>query len=194
MDPSVTEEQLAAHLAPDNLRLLLQLSGLYLVGYELLKTTIVSNVSGFFLTGFDESGLTYSTEYDEIRSGHRHELDGCLQWLVDESILSQAEVEAVTLLRDERNRVGHELPSLLVDPSSTLDVGALLNAQVVLKKVAVFFGGIEADLLPDNDGAEVDYEGIESVGSWLYSELLDAFAAAEDDLAPDPTPPPAEPA
>lgn len=180
--PGVDESrrnELADHLASSNMRLLLQLSGLYLVAYELVRNGVIEGVRGFFCNGFDQDGLIYSVEYTQIRSSRKHELDACLWWLVDKDVLTQDQADSVTTLRNERNRVAHELPRLFVDPSFRLDENALLDARDVLKRLAVFFGGINADTNPDFDSIEVDYEEIESTASLLYAELLIAFSEAE---------------
>lgn len=186
MDANVTEEQLLAHLAPENQRQLLQLAGLYMVAYELVKTVIPENVKGFFVHGFEDGAFTYSPKWAEILTRQKHELDACLDWLLEHEVLDEADVASVAVLRDERNRVGHDFPVILVDPTKRLNLDVLISARVVLKKVAVFFGSIAADADPEFDGSEVDYDDIESMSSMLYFELLricagDVVPSAGDD-------------
>jgi hypothetical protein len=54
------EKRLATKNAPDAVLLTLVQAGSYLSAYELIKYDVVENVRSFFLTGFDEEGLTYN--------------------------------------------------------------------------------------------------------------------------------------
>lgn len=163
-------------------RRLLAIAGVYLVGYELVKATVVEQVQGFFMTGWsEESGFVIDEAYGrDVVAGHKHELDGCLAWLVRADVLSLEEAASVGRLRDARNRIAHEMTDLLVEPRYELDLQAAIAARVVLKRLAVFFGGIDVDTDPYVDDAEVDYEGIESGVSLLYAHLLQAAFLDEE--------------
>lgn len=104
VDADITAAELEAHLSDANTAKLLETVGIYAFAYEIVSSTVVENVSGFFTTGLDEKGWTYDEEWDEVRSKHRHELSACLDWLVDQDVLSEEEAASVDALRKERNR------------------------------------------------------------------------------------------
>lgn len=170
------EEDLLRHIAPGMTRQLLAIAGAYLVAYELVKSNVIDGVRGFYTFGWNkESGFVISDEYrEDVRNRSDHELDACLSWLVDREALSVGEAASVHRLRDERNKVAHEVAELLVEPNFALDLQPLLDAHTVLKRLAVFFGGIDVDTDPAYDGQEVDRDSIESGVSLLYAHLLQA--------------------
>lgn len=168
---------LASHLAPENTRRLLTLSGLYLTAFELVTTNVVASVEDFFTRGWDANkGWLMSDEWTtEVMVGHKHKFDGCVAWLVRSKVLSDAQASSARRLRDARNRVAHGIATIVADPAFEFDLQVLFDAQVVLKRVAVFFGGAVAETDPTFDDRPVDYEGIESGASSLYSHVLGAF-------------------
>ena len=100
------EQDLAAHIAPDNTRRLLGLAGLYLVAYELVKSGVVDGVRGFFSFDWEaDRGWILDERYRrDVTAGHPKELDGCLSWLIKMDAISAGDADAVRRLRDERNR------------------------------------------------------------------------------------------
>jgi hypothetical protein len=174
--PMTREDDILRHIAPDMSRQLLTIAGVYLVAYELVKSTVIDQVQGFYTFAWNKtSGPLVDESYREQVAGRsKHELDACLSWLVEQDALSDDEAASVHRLRDERNRIAHEVATLLVEPTFPLDLQPLIDARVVLKRLAVFFGGIEVDINPDYDRQDVDREGIESGVSVLYSHLLQA--------------------
>jgi hypothetical protein len=178
VDPEITADELEAHLSDANTAKLLETVGMYAFAYEIVSSTVADNVSGFFTTGLDEKGWTFDGEWDEVRSKHRHELAACLDWLVDQDVLTEEEAASVDALRKERNRYAHNFTEILANPRAGFEIELLVKARLVLKKVAVFFGGIQADIdtaLGSAEG-EVDYEGIESGASLLYAHALRVWA------------------
>ena len=165
------------HLALANMRRLMSVAGLYLVACELVKSTVIDGVRDFFGVGWDrEHGFKIGEKYTtHVLAGHQYELDACLRWLVQASALSEEEAATAHRLRDERNRVAHEITAVLTDPGYELDLPALVDARIVLKRLATFFGGIAVDTDPAFDREVVDYEEIESGVSLLYAHLLEAF-------------------
>lgn len=178
MDQDITAAELEAHLSDANTAKLLETVGMYAFAYELVSTTVVDNVSGFFATGLDESGWTYADDWDEVRSKHRHELDSCLAWLVTQDVLTADDAKSVDALRKERNRYAHEFTEIIVNPRAGFEIELLVTARHILKKVAVFFGSIQADFdtAVGNAEGEVDYDGIESGASLIYAHALRVWA------------------
>lgn len=72
---------------------------------------------------------------------------------------------------------------LLTDPYRNVDLDVLLDVRTLLKRLAVFFGGVIVDTDPEFDGTDVDREDIESGTSLLYDHLLRAYVADISDPA-----------
>src|SRR5688572_21629831 len=88
-------------------------AGLYLAGFELLRSDVVSRTKDFFLAGFDERGLTYSPEYEKVRALDADIYVASAKWLVTVGAVTAAQTEELVQIRRHRNEIAHELPKLL---------------------------------------------------------------------------------
>lgn len=146
-------------------------------------SAVVGGVRGFFTFRLEAGEAVVDDSFNaQVMSLSPYELEACVRWLVQADALDAGDAESVQRLRRERNRVAHEIGSVVLDPSFALDTNALVDAQRVLKRLAVFFGGIEVAIDPqyDDPDVEVDIEGIESGLSVLYGHLLNAFFDEHD--------------
>lgn len=87
-------------------------------------------------------------------------------WLKKEGILTDQDIENVRLIREHRNRVAHELPSLLIHKGFDVDLVHLENIVQILKKVEPFFARIDADI-----PADVPDESIMSGGGLVLAMI-----------------------
>lgn len=71
------------------------------------------------------------------------------EWLAREGVLLNHDIENVKKVKNHRNRIAHELPSLLISKGFDVDLGYLENIMNILKKVEPFFARIDADIPPD---------------------------------------------
>jgi len=177
------EQDLAAHIEPTNTRRLLTLVGLYLVAYELVNSGVIDGVRGFFSHDWEAArGWIVDEQYRrDVTAGYKTELDGCINWLTEANAITPADADAIQRLRNERNRVAHEINAVIVDPSFRIDREPLIAAADVLKHLAIFFGGITIDTDEQFDGQDVDREGIESGSTLVFSHVLAAFFAEYGD-------------
>jgi len=146
-------------------------AGLYLAGFELLRSDVVSRTKDFFLAGFDERGLTYSPEYEKVRALDADIYVASAKWLVTVGAVTAAQTEELVQIRRHRNEIAHELPKLLVDPAFHLSPALLERCRYFVDLLGRFWGGVEADTSPDFADGEIDYESIKS-GSSLLMDLI----------------------
>ena len=167
----------AHKLSPKEVRQNLIKASVFITAYELLKDAVVGNVSGFFLCGFDQSGLKYLTEYErDVLSRDKSKVRASLLWLLDMKAITPEDLTAFDEMRKHRNDVAHELPKLLVDPTFSVDLDLLNKLYVMLRHLDRFFGEIQVDTDPDFDGKQVDLDGIKS-GITLLLEYVISIAA-----------------
>jgi hypothetical protein len=92
-------------------------ASVFITAYELLKGAIEGNVSGFFVDGFDQSGLTHSPEYErDVLSRDKNKIRASFLWLVDLKAITADDVAAFDEMRKHRNEVAHGLRRIPVDP------------------------------------------------------------------------------
>ena len=139
----------------------------------------MGNVRGFFVSEFDESGLTYSTEYErDVLSRDRSTVRASLLWLLDMKAITSEQLAAFDKMREHRNEVAHELPNLLFDSDFSVDLRLLNELHIMLRSIDRFFGEITVDTDPAFDGEEVDLDGIKS-GTTLLLEYIISVAGED---------------
>lgn len=70
-------------------------------------------------------------------------------WLKKEAILSEQDIETIRKIRDHRNHIAHELPSLLISKGFDVDLDYLEQIINILRKIEPFFARIDADIPAD---------------------------------------------
>jgi len=162
-------ESFEKKLAADNIRLALQLAGLFLTGWELLAGDIVDRVKAFF--EIKPGSVTIEYEKD-VLSRHKSPLQASALWLVENGAITDAQCKRLDDMRKHRNEIAHELSKVLVDPKYQVDITLLAEMAVILRAVGSFFGRIAMDCNSEFDGQDVKDEDIRSGTSILMDHLL----------------------
>jgi len=173
-------ERLAAKLHPDAVRLAMVRAGAVLTGYELVRAQIVDGVRGFYLTGFDEHGLTYSRGYDvEVLTLAKNPVRASLLWLQEHDALTAEQVEAFEGVRRHRHEVAHELARFIADPEADVDLDRLRDLRDCCRSLDRFFGAFEVAANPEFDNVDVDLDAVRS-GTTLLLGYLFELAGLDD--------------
>ncbi len=160
-------------LNPKLIKKHLMLASLYLTGYELLKNSIVDDVKGFFLTGLNENGFTYSSDYGQkVLPLHRKVFEASCLWLAQMNAITPEDVEQLQRIREHRDKIAHDLPTLLVDSKYDIDLSLLRKMKYYIRVIGKFWGTIEVETDPDIDLSQVDFEGIRSGRALLFDYLI----------------------
>jgi hypothetical protein len=174
-------ERLKAKLAPESVGRTLILAGCFLSAYELIRSEVVDQVHDFYLTGFNQDGLTYdevSYQQKVLALHPKSQYRASCAWLVVNGALTPEQVATLEEVYRHRKEIAHELPKLLIDPEFEVKKELLVNAIECVRRLGVFWGSIEVEINPDLDGNEVDYDEIKS-GSYLLMEYLAQIAGLE---------------
>jgi hypothetical protein len=160
LTPKVTQDRLIS-------------ASLYITAFELLKESIVGRIRDFYSAGFDESGLIVSPAYEsKVLSRNRSAVYASLEWLAESDVIDDADLEVFERLKRVRNRVAHELPSLVLEGADLQLTRHFQDAFGLLKKIEVWWVvNVEIPTNPDYDGQEVDEDGI-LPGSVLMLQLI----------------------
>ena len=175
----IAKKRLERKLSPEHINANLQLASMYLVAYELLRSAIVDQVRSFYSKGFGDGKLLYDEDayQAEVLSRHKKVFEASCLWLQDHGVFEGPGVAELQRMREHRDRLAHELPSLMVDPEFEVDLSLLVQAQHHLLLVDRFWGAIAADLneIPPD---EVDYDGIRSMSSLLLDHIMTIVSGA----------------
>lgn len=166
---------------PENIRDLLAFAGAILVAYELIKKRVVDDVLGFYCNGFDDTGFTYSVEYDTnvLALCPVSVYRASCKWLVESGAITDEQVAVLDALHEARGRMSHELVGYLVDPSYTVRPGLLADVRDVLRSLVVFWARIAMDTNPDFDHQDIADEEIAAGDSLVFDQLLVVVARLE---------------
>ena len=103
-------------LDPENLKENLMFSSLYIASFEALKDYVVEEVKFFFNTGFSDGEFTFSDDYNiKVKAKDKSILKATLLWLKDSGAIDDNDIETFDKLRQYRNKLSHELTSLLFE-------------------------------------------------------------------------------
>jgi hypothetical protein len=124
------------------LRMNLILSSLYLSAFELLEDSIILQISKFYMT--DQTDLIpdaqerYKREVLDLdlnsnKSGK--EFRASILWLKANQVIDDSEHDLIEAARKHRHKVAHELPWILVDEKSEINLGYLAGIRKILGKI-----------------------------------------------------------
>ena len=179
-------------------------AGLYLLGYELLRSSIVQGVKDFFTNGWDaEKGPILSEGYqqmlDQVPEGTQGRVEAAsMRWLVKVSAITEDEAKELQRIRGHRNKIAHQLPTLMLtwkEGSQGLDLGLLHRVPYFLDKIDRFWATIDMDVA-EEQYEDYQYEGAVSPRSLIYAaiywdimdrmpEIPEFWSGAVEGWAPD---------
>lgn len=124
----------------------LTLAALYLSIFETMKLAIISNIESFFSTPHEIYDFTINKRFAKKSKEYRDRIKiyflkdakgrviedeyiACSQWLIDNGVIVQSEMQTLKDIRAHRNSIAHELPSILIDPKMEVDILLLEQAK-----------------------------------------------------------------
>ncbi|MCU4186558.1 hypothetical protein K6U06_19485 [Acidiferrimicrobium sp. IK] len=164
-------DRLAGKLAPETVRRSLVQAGAILTGYELVRSSIMDGVRGFFTLGLrpaPDSG--YETHVLALAPGKPFQAS--VAWLVSMDALHPEHVQALEKIRAHRHKIAHELANLLVNLDAEVDTCVLSDLRDVMAALDRFWIGIDVQTNPDFDGVDVELDGAQTGAGILFDYLL----------------------
>lgn len=171
---------------PEILRTNLLLSSLYLTSFEILKIAIIEGVKDYFINQtpildddkrellrsldptlverFRESYKKEVNEYEKeigisVDDRDKSGLIPSSKWLQRQDALSEEDVDEIRVIRDHRNEIAHELPTLLIGEGFDIQLEHFQRIRMMVHKIDVFWA--RNDILFDaNTLDEVDMQDV----------------------------------
>lgn len=164
MPPVKVPPEFEKFFDPMRLRQNLLLGALYLATFEVLKTIVIGNLISFFAFGdCDQDGNPRRTEHyraELAKHGfkqHHDEYKAACLWQKHTEAIDDEECAKLLEIRDHRNQIAHELPTLLLDAKLEVDVELLVEARNFIHKLdRWWFENVEMDINPDLQGKTTD--------------------------------------
>ena len=149
-------------LSPDVTRNRLISASMYITTFELLKDSIVRRIQDFYFIGLDKNSSTSNPDHQrKVLSRNKSVLYASLDWLIEIAAIHKSDIEAFERLKTVRNKLAHELPSIVLGGAELQLTTHFEEALALLRKIEVWWiVNVEIATNPDYDGTEVDESGI----------------------------------
>jgi hypothetical protein len=173
-----SDEEIRQKIAPDTIRSNLVRAGLVLATWELIQNEVETKVRDFYWAGFDEQRetLTHPDYKTKVLDLHKYPFEASLLWLIESGAIGETQAQTLRSFREYRNKVDHEMPSILVEVGHDIDISRIREAKDVISALGRFWYQIDVEtdpevLRPVPEGA-TGYSGMELL-------LMHLLAAAE---------------
>jgi hypothetical protein len=169
-------------LNPETLKSNIITASIFSMAYEMLKTSIIENIEGFFTNGFDESGPIVSIDYkDEVLTLNKSKLYASLKWLQDNQAIDEKDLEKFENLKKCRNVLVHEITTY-ASKGVDFDVAQAFDDLVILmRKIEMWwFVNLEMAIDPDAYPDDLNLDEVVPGPIWNLQMLIDIALGPED--------------
>ena len=146
-------------LDPQVLRANLHAIGVYLVAFEILKSTVIEHPRGFFTLGMDDDEDAQDTYKKNVLVLDRSAFRASMLWFKEMGAIDGHDMATADEIRRHRNELAHEIPKFLTSMKSNLDVSLFHKILALISKIDRWWiREIELDCNPDFD--HIDHSSI----------------------------------
>jgi hypothetical protein len=175
-------------LSPSHTRQTLALIGVFMCGYEMLKTKLIEPVKDFYTNGFDSDGLKISEEYRmKVLARAKTVLLASAIWLEEVEALEANDLKTIERLTLVRNSLAHDLSAFLFNPEKHNLFLALNETKQLIHKVEIWwFINFELEVNPlyeSMDVSAIDLENVQGGATLMLAMLEQVALANEEDAA-----------
>jgi len=157
-------------------------ASLYVTAYELLKESIVGRLRSFYMVSFDTDGEIVDEKYETaVLSRNKSPLYASLDWLIENNVIDQTDIQKFERLKSTRNSLAHELPSLVLGGADFQIKDRFEELVVLLRKIEVWWVvNFEIPINPDFDGKEIDEDSIVPGPLLMIQMMLEVLSGNEE--------------
>lgn len=170
-------------LHPETLKTNIITASIFSMAFEMLKSSIIEKIEGFFINGFDENGMIVSSEYKEkVLSLNRSQLYASLKWLQDMDAIDDEDLKKFEHIKRCRNTLAHEMLTF-ASSGVEFDVAEVLEEMIgLLRKIEIWwFENLEMAIDPEAYPEDLDLEQVIPGPVWSLQMLIDVALGPEDE-------------
>jgi hypothetical protein len=186
MLPQKAKEKWKNFLNPAILKPSLIIYSIFITVFEILKQQVVERIKYFYVDGFIGDKLIINENYNkEVLSRHKNTLYASLDWHLEKGIISKEDIELFHELRKQRNKLAHEMTTVIFEGNNDSIIVNLERMINLLKKIELWWivnVGIPTDPYINTDIDDMDIEHI-IPGSIMMIQLLLEIALNEGEEA-----------
>lgn len=173
-------------LNPAILKPSLIIYSIFITVFEILKQQVVERIKYFYVDGFIGDKLIINENYNkEVLSRHKKTLYASLDWHLEKGIISKEDIELFHELRKQRNKLAHEMTTVIFEGNNDSIIVNLERMINLLKKIELWWiVNVEIPTDP-NINTDIDDMDIEHIipGSIMIIQLLLEIALNEGEEA-----------
>ncbi len=121
---------------------LLQAS-LFITAFEMLKNSVTDFVQDHFESGRGSNGKRkLSPKYnDDVLKPFKNEQGGvdtfkaCVQWLAQQGVIQNTDIDTISKIRRHRNEIAHQLPDIVFYHSQRVDLGLFRKLKSIFHRI-----------------------------------------------------------
>lgn len=170
-------------LHPETLKKNIITASIFSMAFEMLKSSIIEKIEGFFINGFDENGMIVSPEYKEkVLSLNRSQLYASLKWLQDMDAIDDEDLKKFEHIKRCRNTLAHEMLTF-TSSGVEFDVAeAFEEMSSLLRKIEIWwFENFEMAIDPEAYPEDLDLDQVIPGPVWSLQMLIDVALGPEDE-------------
>lgn len=170
-------------LHPETLKTNIITASIYSMAFEMLKSSIIKKIEGFFINGFDENGMIVSPEYKEkVLSLNRSPLYASLKWLQEMNAIDSKDLERFEHIKKCRNTLAHEMLTF-ASSGVDFDVAEAFDEMVgLLRKIEIWwFENLDMAIDPEAYPETLDLEQVIPGPVWSLQMLIDVALGPEEE-------------
>ena len=160
------------------------MASLFLAAYEVLREQIVGRTKAFFSDHFTIDGPQESAEYKQrILAGQPNAFVGAVAWLQGMDVLTSDDAAVLKQIRDQRNALAHDLPSVIFGRELGIDVELLNKTRELVIRVGRFWARVDIDISEEFDGREIADDEIQPGAAVMLEHIVRIAVEAIDRAA-----------
>jgi hypothetical protein len=150
-------------LSPELTKSVLMAAAIYLIAYELLKSSIIEEIKNFYFVVAGYENPAMQKQYDsQVLSLDKSVFVASCRWLHIVEEITNEDIQTILRLRELRNKIAHQLPEFLVDDDINISVSDLVKIQEILAKIDSWWIR-EVELAVNPDFVQFDHEELETI-------------------------------
>ena len=122
--------------SPELTKSILMSAAIYLLTYELLKSSIIEEIKKFYFVGPGYKNYAMQQQYaSEVLSLDKSVFVASCKWLYNREAIEHGDIQTILSLRELRNTIAHQLPDFLIDDNTNITVNELIKIYDILAKI-----------------------------------------------------------
>jgi hypothetical protein len=123
-------------ISPELTKSILMATAIYLLTYELLKSSIIEEIKKFYFFEANYEHSVMQQKYvSEVLSLDKSVFVASCMWLHNMEAITYEDIQTILSLRELRNSIAHQLPDFLIDDNANVTVNELTKIYEILAKI-----------------------------------------------------------